>query len=32
MKPGWIIGEIWASRRVADLAGRSLKLSVARQF
>mgnify|MGYP000054693002 CR=1 FL=1 len=28
MKPGWIVGEIWASRRVADLAGRSLKLVV----
>ena len=28
MKRGVIVGEIWASRRVADLAGRSLKLVV----
>lgn len=28
MKPGRVVGEIWASRRVADLAGRSLKLIV----
>ena len=28
MKRGCVIGEIWASRRVADLAGRSLKLVV----
>ena len=28
MKRGRVVGEIWASRRVADLAGRSLKLIV----
>lgn len=28
MKRGRIVGEIWASRRVADLSGRSLKLVV----
>lgn len=29
MKPGRVVGEVWASRRVAGLAGHSLKLVVA---
>lgn len=29
MKPGRVVGEVWASRRVAGLAGHSLKLVAA---
>lgn len=29
MKPGRVVGEVWASRRVAGLAGHSLKLVLA---